>query len=392
MPVEKAPMEAPDLEIFGDKVTIHPSGYTGGPQDGPITERNLVSHMARFRENPFDFLREVSLYMSGTGWRAYNDVIGQPIFYPGFSERIKSSILASPILQAKVKELAEMRLAVEEKEGLLQMGQGPVSKKKKQRRAEIESNLKEVVDTMMDNMICKMESKTFIRGAYYLCTQLLTRAYHQGKDVSQDFNLCDDCRLLIFLFRNPCIQRGSSALAIGCPRSSEEEAIYRLFALPQVSCRLRVAAAYLLSSGNWLADRRGRRQSQHSVTRPFSTTCRYSHYHANFVPSQLTISGAMWIRRSFGNDPLYHTVVQAYIDTLLQKGFNFECFIEGGRSRTGKLLSPKFGILNFIVDSLLSGRVEDTIICPVSTQYDKVIETEYGTPERMVPCHILLTH
>lgn len=87
-------------------------------------------------------------------------------------------------------------------------------------------------------------------------------------------------------------------------------------------------------------------------------------------------AGAMWIRRSFGNDPLYHTVVQAYIDTLLQQGFNFECFIEGGRSRTGKLLSPKFGILSFIMDSLLSGRVEDTIICPVSTQYDKVIETE----------------
>jgi glycerol-3-phosphate O-acyltransferase len=91
-----------------------------------------------------------------------------------------------------------------------------------------------------------------------------------------------------------------------------------------------------------------------------------------------SILGAMWIRRSFGNDPLYHTVVQAYIDTLLQQGFNFECFIEGGRSRTGKLLSPKFGILNFIVESVLSGRVNDTIICPVSTQYDKVIETEYG--------------
>lgn len=86
----------------------------------------------------------------------------------------------------------------------------------------------------------------------------------------------------------------------------------------------------------------------------------------------------MWIRRSFGNDPLYHTVVQTYIDVILQQGYNFECFIEGGRSRTGKLLSPKFGILNFIVDSLLSGRVEDAVICPVSTQYDKVIETEYG--------------
>jgi glycerol-3-phosphate O-acyltransferase len=84
----------------------------------------------------------------------------------------------------------------------------------------------------------------------------------------------------------------------------------------------------------------------------------------------------MYIRRSFGNDILYTTLVQSYIDTLLQGGFNFECFIEGGRSRTGKLLSPKFGILNFIFDSILSGRIEDAIICPVSTQYDKVIETE----------------
>ena len=73
---------------------------------------------------------------------------------------------------------------------------------------------------------------------------------------------------------------------------------------------------------------------------------------------------------------VYTTLVQSYIDTLLQNGFNFECFIEGGRSRTGKLLSPKFGILSFLLDSVLSGRVDDAIICPVSTQYDKVIETE----------------
>src|SRR5947207_9719305 len=43
---------------------------------------------------------------------------------------------------------------------------------------------------------------------------------------------------------------------------------------------------------------------------------------------------------------------------------------------TGKLLPPKFGILNFILSSILSGRVRDCFIVPVSTQYDKVIETE----------------
>lgn len=84
----------------------------------------------------------------------------------------------------------------------------------------------------------------------------------------------------------------------------------------------------------------------------------------------------MWIRRSFGDDQLYTTLVQAYIDTLLQNGLNMECFIEGSRSRTGKLLPPKFGILSYILESVVSGRVNDAIICPVSTQYDKVIEVE----------------
>lgn len=180
---------APDLEIVGKQLTIHPSGFTGGPgtQDEPITERNLVHHMARFRENPLDFLREVSLYMSGTGWRAYDDVIGQPVFYSGFSENMKSSILGSQMLQEKVTELANTRLTVEEKEGILSIRDGhTLDEKRARRRHEIESSLREVVDGMMDNMICKMENKTFIRGAYYMCTQLLTRAYHQGIHVSSE--------------------------------------------------------------------------------------------------------------------------------------------------------------------------------------------------------------
>ena len=94
------------------------------------------------------------------------------------------------------------------------------------------------------------------------------------------------------------------------------------------------------------------------------------------VGSFLQHAGAMWIRRSFGDDQLYTTLVQAYIDTLLQTGLNMECFVEGSRSRTGKLLPPKFGILSYMLDSVASGRVSDAIICPVSTQYDKVIEVD----------------
>ncbi|KAJ5242748.1 uncharacterized protein N7469_001075 [Penicillium citrinum] len=332
---------APDLEIVGKKLTIHPSGFTGGPgtQDEPITERNLVHHMARFRENPLDFLREVSLYMSGTGWRAYDDVVGQPVFYSGFSEKMKSSILGSPMLQEKVKELAHTRLKVEEKEGLLAIKDGKtLDEKRARRRHEIEDSLQEVVDGMMDNMICKMESKTFIRGAYYMCTQLLTRAYHQGIHVSSEEVL------RLRAVASEAAKNKQSIVFLPCHKSHVDYVSLQL-----ICYRLGIGLPVVVAGDNLNIPLLG----------PF-----------------LQHAGAMWIRRSFGNDPLYHTVVQAYIDTILQQGFNFECFIEGGRSRTGKLLSPKFGILNFIVDSVLSGRTQDTIICPVSTQYDKVIETE----------------
>ncbi|KAJ5952366.1 uncharacterized protein N7479_010779 [Penicillium vulpinum] len=332
---------APDLEIVNPQLTIHPSGFTAGPEahDERITERNLVRHMARFRENPLDFLREVSLYMSGTGWRAYDEPIGQPIFYSGFSERMKTSILGSPLLQSKITELANRRIVVEEKEGLLAINEGvTLDDKRARRRTEIEGNLREVVDTMMENMICKMESKTFIRGAYYMSTQLLTRAYHQGIHVSSEEVL------RLRSVAETASKKKQSIVFLPCHKSHVD------YVSLQIICyRLGISLPVIVAGDN---------------------------LNIPLLGSFLQHAGAMWIRRSFGNDPLYNTVVQAYIDTLLQQGFNFQCFIEGGRSRTGKLLSPKFGILSFIMDSILSGRVEDLIICPVSTQYDKVIETE----------------
>lgn len=147
------------------------------------------------------FLREVSLYVSGTGWRAYDDVIGQPIFYPGFSENIKAQVLSAGLLQAKIAQLADGRLDVEEREGLLGHGdedddddghgsghgaQQQLPLRRELRRAVLVANLQEVAEKLTDKMICKFESKTFIRGAYYLVTQLLLRAYHQGIHVSSE--------------------------------------------------------------------------------------------------------------------------------------------------------------------------------------------------------------
>jgi hypothetical protein len=94
---------------------------------------------------------------------------------------MKAAVMSTPILQQRISELADKRVAVEEKEGLLNRDDKLFASKKAQRRAFIEQSLQDVAERLTDDMICKMENKTFIRGAYYLCTELLTRAYHQGR-------------------------------------------------------------------------------------------------------------------------------------------------------------------------------------------------------------------
>ena len=268
-------------------------------------------------------------------------MIGQPIFYSGFSENMKTAVLSAPLLQTRIAQLADRRLAVEERDGLLGATTSDpdlLATRRARRRAELVTWLHEVADKLTDNMICKFESKTFIRGAYYLVTQLLTRAYHQGIHVSSEEVL----RLRKVAERAE--RDRQSIVFLPCHRSHVDYVSLQL-----ICYRLGLALPVVVAGDN-----------------------------LNFpiVGSFLQHAGAMWIRRQFGDDALYGTLVQAYIDTMLQGGYNLECFIEGGRSRTGKLLPPKFGILSFILDSILSGRVEDAIICPVSTQYDKVIETE----------------
>jgi glycerol-3-phosphate O-acyltransferase len=84
--------------------------------------------------------------------------------------------------------------------------------------------------------------------------------------------------------------------------------------------------------------------------------------------------GAFFIRRSFGGDKIYSAVCAAYVKRLLKEGFAVEFFIEGGRSRTGKLLPPKMGMLSMCVDPVLDGALPDVSFVPVSMSYDKIIE------------------
>lgn len=84
--------------------------------------------------------------------------------------------------------------------------------------------------------------------------------------------------------------------------------------------------------------------------------------------------GAFFIRRTFKGAVLYSKVFAEYIFRLLAEGFNIEFFIEGGRSRTGKLILPKLGLLSIILNAYREGACEDMIFAPIYIGYDRVLE------------------
>lgn len=85
-------------------------------------------------------------------------------------------------------------------------------------------------------------------------------------------------------------------------------------------------------------------------------------------------SGAFFIRRSFRGDKLYAIVVDAYIRRLLRDGHAVEVFLEGGRSRTGKLLPPQVGLLNMLVEAALGLGDRPVSFVPVSIGYERMME------------------
>lgn len=84
--------------------------------------------------------------------------------------------------------------------------------------------------------------------------------------------------------------------------------------------------------------------------------------------------GAIFIKRTFKGNPLYTTLVRRYLTHMLWEGYSQEFFIEGTRSRTGKLLSPKYGILSFYLDSFLKNPDRDLTFVPISMTYNKLLE------------------
>jgi len=107
-------------------------------------------------------------------------------------------------------------------------------------------------------------------------------------------------------------------------------------------------------------------------------------------------SGAFFIRRTFKGNKLYGEVFAKYLEVILKEGLPLEFFIEGGRSRSGKMVMPKFGLLSMLIQAYRKRAGDDLALIPVYIGYDRVIEQESylkelgGTPkEKEKPADVI---
>ncbi len=84
--------------------------------------------------------------------------------------------------------------------------------------------------------------------------------------------------------------------------------------------------------------------------------------------------GAFFIRRTFKGNKLYSMVFREYLGELFTRGYSIEYFVEGGRSRTGRLLEPKTGTLSMTIQAMLRGGNRPITLVPIYIGYEHVME------------------
>jgi glycerol-3-phosphate O-acyltransferase len=99
-------------------------------------------------------------------------------------------------------------------------------------------------------------------------------------------------------------------------------------------------------------------------------------------------SGAVFLRRTFREDLVYKLVFRHFVDYLLERRVPMSWSIEGTRSRIGKLLPPRLGLLHWVVDACLRSSAEDALFVPVAISFDQIpeiddyIAMQHGLPKR----------
>jgi glycerol-3-phosphate O-acyltransferase len=115
----------------------------------------------------------------------------------------------------------------------------------------------------------------------------------------------------------------------------------------------------------------------------FSPTFFLGGSNANVFPLNVVSrnAGVVWIRRSTEGLPVYRFALRAYIEQIVRSRKNLWWSIEGGRTRTGKLRPPRFGLLKYVVDAVAASDGPEVLLVPVSNVYDQLHEVRYVTAE-----------
>ena len=87
-------------------------------------------------------------------------------------------------------------------------------------------------------------------------------------------------------------------------------------------------------------------------------------------------SGGIFIRRSFQDDPVYKLVLRKYVAYLLEKRFPMSWALEGTRSRLGKLMPPRFGLLKYTLDAAHDAGIENLHVVPFVTSFEQIRDVE----------------
>ncbi|CAO0792927.1 unnamed protein product [Mucor circinelloides] len=308
--------------------------------------RNVVEkEPRRIREDPVAFMLNVGLFYQGTGWRGYNNYIGTKILYPGYSAKMKQVVLDSKKVQEIITQLANRQTEILVAQKKWKSNDKRIEKQRKALRKELEV----VAKAIAEKAIATVDSVRTLRFFAFVVNNILVRLYHQGVHIRESE--------WVELKRVALMAQEKKQSLIFLP-SHKSHIDYLV--VSYLMYRLGIQIPHIVAGDN--------------LDMPV-------------VGKLLKSSGAIFIRREWGNDELYKTVLEEYMATLLAEGMNFECFVEGTRSRLGKLLQPKLGVVKIILDALIDNRFSDCHIVPISLGYDKIIETSsyatelLGTPK-----------
>jgi 1-acyl-sn-glycerol-3-phosphate acyltransferase len=261
-----------------------------------------------------------------------HEYIGQMVFYPDYKTSTMRALLDAPRVHQVVNAVALQQL-----QNNTPTDENDMTKQQRKQLDKITKALWKRVEQNLDTMVCDLSSITFVKYGSRFMGMVMNRLYDNGIHLKQEE---------VTNLRKWALQ-------------AEQEKVSLLF-LPNHQSHIDYLSLSYVINKLGLA---------------LPTIAAGDNLNMPIVGNILRKGGAFYIRRgAWSEDPIYSVVVKEYIEYLLTQGYNMEFFIEGTRSRTGKLLTPRFGILKIILEAVLAKRVKDVIVVPVGISYDKVIE------------------